>query len=87
MARVVKCIKLGREAEERDFLPYPGEFGKRKLGITTRELDVFQLIGHGCSNAEIAARLFISPKTVESHDLPELCRYVERTCAVKNRMP
>ncbi len=39
----------------------------RKLGITTRELDVFQLIGQGCSNAEIAARLFISPKTVESH--------------------
>jgi DNA-binding CsgD family transcriptional regulator len=39
----------------------------RKLGITSRELDVFQLIGQGCSNAEITARLSISTKTVESH--------------------
>jgi Fe-S cluster biosynthesis and repair protein YggX len=28
MARMIKCIKLGREAEEHDFLPYPGEFGE-----------------------------------------------------------
>ncbi len=43
----------------------PGQL--RRLGITSRELDVFVLIGQGCSNAEIAARLSISPKTVESH--------------------
>ena len=29
MARMVKCIKLGREAEGLDFAPYPGELGKR----------------------------------------------------------
>ena len=29
MARTVKCIKLGREAEGLDFPPYPGELGKR----------------------------------------------------------
>ena len=29
MARMVKCIKLGREAEGLDFPPYPGEIGKR----------------------------------------------------------
>jgi len=29
MARTVKCVKLGREAEGLDFPPYPGEFGKR----------------------------------------------------------
>jgi DNA-binding CsgD family transcriptional regulator len=39
----------------------------RRLGVTNRELDVFLLIGQGCSNAEIASRLSISPKTVESH--------------------
>jgi len=39
----------------------------RKLGITSRELDVFLLIGQGCANTEIASRLLISPKTVESH--------------------
>jgi Fe-S cluster biosynthesis and repair protein YggX len=29
MARMVNCIKLGCEAEGLDFLPYPGELGKR----------------------------------------------------------
>ena len=29
MARMIKCIKLGREAEGLDFPPYPGELGKR----------------------------------------------------------
>ncbi len=29
MARMVNCIKLGREAEGLDFPPAPGELGKR----------------------------------------------------------
>jgi len=29
MARMVKCVKLGREAEGLDFPPLPGELGKR----------------------------------------------------------
>jgi Fe-S cluster biosynthesis and repair protein YggX len=29
MPRIVKCVKLGREAEGLDFPPYPGELGKR----------------------------------------------------------
>ena len=29
MARIVKCIKLGQEAEGLDFQTYPGELGKR----------------------------------------------------------
>ncbi len=29
MARMVNCIKLGREAEGLDFPPIPGEIGKR----------------------------------------------------------
>jgi len=28
MVRMVKCIKLGREAEALDFPPYPGELGE-----------------------------------------------------------
>jgi DNA-binding CsgD family transcriptional regulator len=39
----------------------------RRLGITSREMDVFLLVAQGFSNAEIASRLFISPKTVETH--------------------
>lgn len=29
MARMVKCIKIGREAEGFECAPYPGEFGRR----------------------------------------------------------
>ena len=29
MARTVKCVKLGREAEGMEFPPYPGPLGKR----------------------------------------------------------
>jgi DNA-binding CsgD family transcriptional regulator len=39
----------------------------RRLGVTSREMDVFLLVAQGFSNSEIAARLFISPKTVETH--------------------
>ena len=37
MARMVKCIKLGREAEGLDFLPYPGELGKRIFENVSKE--------------------------------------------------
>jgi Fe-S cluster biosynthesis and repair protein YggX len=29
MARMVQCVKLGREAEGLDLPPYPGELGKK----------------------------------------------------------
>ena len=37
MARMIKCIKLGREAEALDFPPYPGELGKRVFESVSKE--------------------------------------------------
>ncbi len=37
MARTVKCIKLGTEAEGLDFPPYPGEIGKRIFANVSKE--------------------------------------------------
>jgi len=37
MARVVKCIKLNKEAEGLDFAPYPGELGKRIFENVSKE--------------------------------------------------
>lgn len=37
MARMVNCIKLGREAEGLDFPPYPGPLGKRLWEEVSKE--------------------------------------------------
>lgn len=37
MARMVQCVKLGREAEGLDFPPYPGELGKKIYASVSKE--------------------------------------------------
>jgi DNA-binding CsgD family transcriptional regulator len=39
----------------------------RGIGVTTREMDVLALVADGLTNREIAERLFVSPRTVETH--------------------
>lgn len=39
----------------------------KALGVTSRELDVLRLVALGLSNDEIGARLYLSPRTVETH--------------------
>ena len=36
-------------------------------GLTNRQLDVARLVARGFTNAEIAERLYISPKTTDHH--------------------
>jgi DNA-binding NarL/FixJ family response regulator len=40
--------------------PYPG-------GLTAREVEVLRLVAAGLTNAQVAARLFLSPRTVDRH--------------------
>jgi len=37
MARMVQCIKLGKEAEGLDFPPYPGALGQRIWESVSKE--------------------------------------------------
>jgi Fe-S cluster biosynthesis and repair protein YggX len=37
MARIVNCVKLGREADGLDFPPMPGELGKRIFENVSKE--------------------------------------------------
>jgi Fe-S cluster biosynthesis and repair protein YggX len=37
MARMVNCVKLGREAEGLDRLPYPGQLGQRIFENVSKE--------------------------------------------------
>ncbi len=36
-------------------------------GLTSREQEILELIANGCTNAEVAEQLTISPRTVETH--------------------
>ncbi len=48
-------------------------------GLTRRESEILSLVANGQTNGEIAARLFLSPKTVEHHVSSILSKLGART--------
>ena len=63
--------KVRRELRARGVTDVPGRrrAGTRAnpAGLTTRQLEVLTLLQQGLTNAELAGRLFISPKTADHH--------------------
>jgi len=44
-----------------------GQLAKRKMGLSTREIEVLGLLALGHSNKEIADKLFVSINTIKTH--------------------
>jgi DNA-binding CsgD family transcriptional regulator len=55
---------------------------ERAFGLTDRELDVLRLLGQGKINPEIAAALFISPRTAGVH-VTHILRKLDATTRVQ----
>lgn len=66
MAKGFSLVLSGESYVARDVLKQL-ETAEGRADLSVRELQVLHLIAQGCSNAVIAERLSISPKTVDNH--------------------
>jgi DNA-binding NarL/FixJ family response regulator len=60
------CSELGLAMLEK-VLAAPTEAETRPTGLSPREQEVLQLVAEGLTTAQIAEKLFTSPRTVETH--------------------
>lgn len=73
----IKCIRKGsnyfsRHAQDVIFRKYTRAVGSKKkqddlVKLTQRELEIVKLIAEGLTSQQMADKLFISPRTVETH--------------------
>jgi DNA-binding CsgD family transcriptional regulator/tetratricopeptide (TPR) repeat protein len=63
-------------------VPHHQPAATHAFGLTDRELDVLRLLGQGKTNAEIAAALFISPRTAGVH-VTHILRKLDATTRVQ----
>ena len=66
MARMVNCVKLGKEAEGLDYPPLPGEFGKKLWLNVSKEawqewvkLQTMMINEYGLNLGDINSRKFL----------------------------
>ncbi|CAN5644816.1 hypothetical protein BH23CHL2_BH23CHL2_03510 [soil metagenome] len=67
------CTRLGAEPALQRAAEVAAQLSTRRgkrvhpAGLTPREVEVLQLVADGLTDAEVAERLFVSPRTVNSH--------------------
>jgi len=61
------CSELGLTMLEKLLAVTPEPAPQAMSGLTAREQEILRLVADGLTTAQIAAKLFTSPRTVESH--------------------
>jgi DNA-binding NarL/FixJ family response regulator len=64
---VVALTDAGRELIDRAFEAHMANEHRLVAGLSERQVEVLRLLARGNSMKQIAARLFISEKTVDNH--------------------
>lgn len=67
VARIGQVIGSDEPAEEPGAPPGGAEARRATDALSVREVEVVQLVADGATNEEIAARLVLSPRTIQSH--------------------